>query len=47
MKNLGELQPLHIPPIWTKISMNFIVGLSRSRNKFVIMVLVDFLSKYS
>jgi hypothetical protein len=37
-----------IPPaIWKDISMDFIVGLPKSRNKSVIMVVVDCLSKYA
>jgi hypothetical protein len=40
------LQPLPIPPIWMDISMDFIVGLPKSGNKSVIMVVVDHISKY-
>jgi hypothetical protein len=48
IKPLGTLQPLPIPPaIWRDISMNFIVGLPKSGNKSVIMVVVDRLSKYA
>lgn len=44
----GTLQPLPIPAsIWTEVSMDFIIGLPRSRNKSVIMVVVDRLSKYA
>jgi hypothetical protein len=42
------LQPLPISPsIWKDISMDFITGLPKSRNKLVIMVVVDLLSKYA
>jgi hypothetical protein len=42
------LQPLLIPPdIWRDISMDFIVGLPKSRNKSFIMLVVDRLSKYA
>jgi hypothetical protein len=48
VKSLGTLQLLPIPPaIWWDISMDFIVGLPKSRNKPVIMVVVDHLSKYA
>jgi hypothetical protein len=48
IKPLGTLQPLSIPPaIWRDISMDFIVGLPKSENKFIIMVVVDCLSKYA
>eukprot|EP00253_Pinus_taeda_P034928 PITA_34928 len=43
----GTLQPLPIlTSIWTEVSMDFITGLPKSRNKSVIMVVVDRLSKY-
>ena len=48
VKSLGTLQPLSIPPaIWKDISMEFIIGLPKSGNKSVIMVVMDFLSKYA
>lgn len=48
MKNIGALQSLPIPPIaWIYIYMNFIVGLPKTRNKSVIVVVVDHLSKYA
>jgi hypothetical protein len=48
VKSSGTLQPLPIPPtIWWDISMDFIIGLPKSGNKSVIMVVVDRLSKYA
>ena len=48
IKAPGTLQPLLIPlAIWRDISMDFIVGLPKSINKSVIMVVVDRLSKYA
>jgi hypothetical protein len=48
VKSSGALQLLPIPPaIWKDISMDFITGLPKSRNKSVIMVVVDRLSKYA
>jgi hypothetical protein len=48
VKALGTLQSLPIlPVIWRDISMDFIVALPKSRNKSVIMVVVDRLSKYA
>jgi len=41
-------QPLAIlPTIWIDISMEFIVGLPKSNNQSIIMVVVDRLSKYA
>jgi hypothetical protein len=48
VKLLGTLQPLLIPPvIWKDMSMDFITNLPKPRNKSVIMVVVDLLSKYA
>jgi hypothetical protein len=48
VKATGTLQLLLIPPaIWRDISMDFIVGLPKSSNKSIIMVVVDRLSKYA
>jgi hypothetical protein len=48
VKSLGTLQLLPIPPaIWKDISMDIIIGLPKSGNKSVIMVVVDLLSKYA
>jgi hypothetical protein len=48
VKSPSTLQPISIPPaIWKDISMDFITGLPKSRNKSVIMVVVDRLSKYA
>jgi hypothetical protein len=48
VKSSGTVQPLPIPPtIWKDISMDFITSLPKSGNKYVIMVVVDLLSKYA
>jgi hypothetical protein len=48
VKSPSTLQLPPIPPaIWRDISMDFIVGLPKSGNKLVIMVVVDILSKYA
>jgi hypothetical protein len=47
-KSPGTLQPLSIPPtIWRDISMDFIVGVPKSRNNSFIMVVVGCLSEYA
>jgi hypothetical protein len=46
-KSLGTLESLPISPsIWRDISMDLIIGLPKSGNKSVIMVVVDCLSKH-
>ena len=48
IKSLGAIQPLSIPAsMWTNISMDFIVGLPKAGNNYVIMVVVYRLSKYA
>lgn len=48
MKTPGALHQLPIPAtLWTNISMDFIVGITKASNKSVIMVVVDHLSKYA
>ena len=48
MKSTGLLQPLPFYiKIWISISMDFIEGLSSSNGYFVIMVVVDHLTKYA
>jgi hypothetical protein len=48
VKSLGKIQPLAIIlVVWTNISMDFILGLPKSSNKSVIMLMVDHLSKYA
>ena len=47
IKTPDTLQPLLITPaIWRDISMDFIVGLPKSSNKSVVVVVVDRLPKY-
>ncbi|XP_031108702.1 uncharacterized protein LOC116013193 [Ipomoea triloba] len=44
----GLLQPLAIPnQAWAQVSMEFIEGLPKSNNKYVIMVVVDRFTKYA
>jgi hypothetical protein len=48
IKTPGILQPLALPSqCWEEVSMDFITGLSRSKGKSVIMVIVDRLTKYA
>jgi hypothetical protein len=48
IKSPGTLQPFPIPTaIWRDISMDFSVGLPKSGNKSIIVVVVDCLSKYA
>jgi hypothetical protein len=47
IKTPGVLQPLTIPiQHWEEVSMDLIIGLSKSEGKSVIMVIVDILTKY-
>lgn len=48
IKTSGLLQPLSIPSQhWEKVSVDFIIGLSKSEGKSVIMVVVDKLTMYA
>jgi hypothetical protein len=48
IKTPGLLQPLAIPSqCWEEVSMDFIIGLSKSKEKSVIMVIFDRLTKYT
>jgi len=48
IKTPGLLQPLSIPSQrWEEVSMDFIIGLTKSEGKSVIMVVVDRLTKYA
>ena len=45
---VGFLQPLLVPQlIWQEVSMDFIIGIPKSQWFKVIMVIVDWLSKYA
>jgi hypothetical protein len=47
VKTPSALQPLPIMyVVWTYISMDFMEGLPKSSNKFIILVVVNHLSKY-
>jgi len=48
VKSPSTLQPFpNLASIWTDVSMDFIIGLLKSGNMLVIMVVVDRLSKYA
>jgi len=48
VKSPGTLHALPIPAsIWTEVSMDFIMSLPKSRNKSIIMLVVDRLTKYA
>jgi hypothetical protein len=48
VKASGTLQSLSIPPtVWSDISMDFIVGLPKSSNKLVIIMVVNHISRYA
>ena len=47
LKTHGKIQFLSLQPtIWMDISMDLIVGFPKLGNKFIIMVVVDYLSRY-
>ena len=48
IKTPGLLQPLDIPSqCWEEVSMDFIMGLAKSKGKSVIMVVVDRITNYA
>lgn len=46
MKPKGLLMPLPIPKVWEDISMDYVTNLPKVKDKIVIFVVVDRLSKY-